>query len=98
MKKKLFNIREVTDYPADGSTYASKFKFFMHNMGFDRVWLNQCTFSKTRLVHSVFNKLKDSYSCYWKFCIFDDSKNSVNYSKLRTYRTVKISFKRETYL
>ena len=77
--------------------FASNFKVFMHIIGFDHVWFNQCTFSKTRLVHSVFNKLQDSYSCYWKFCIFDDRKNSVNGSKMRTYRTVKVNYEREMY-
>ena len=70
----------------------------MHIKGFDHVWLNQCTFCKNRLVHSVYNKLKDSYPCYWKSCIFDDSKNSVNGNKLRTYRTVKVNFERIVYL
>ena len=65
---------------------------------FDHVWINQCTFSKNRLIHSVFNKLKDSYSQYWKTCLFDDSKNAVNGNKLRTYRTFKVDYEREMYL
>ena len=43
-------------------------------------------------------KLKDSYSCYWKSCIFDDGKNSVNGNKLRVYRTVMVNFEREMHL
>ena len=77
---------------------ASKFKAFMHIIDFDHVWINQCTFSKNRLIHSVFNQLKDSYSQHWKTCLFDDSKNAVNGNKLRTYRTFTVNYEREMYL
>ena len=69
--------------------FASKLKVFMHIIDFDHVWIKQCTFSKNRLIHSVFNKLKDSDSPYWKTCLFDDSKNG---NKLRTYRTFKVNY------
>ena len=42
--------------------------------------------------------MKDSYSQYWKTCLFDDSKNAVNGNKLRTYRTFKVDYEREMYL
>ena len=42
--------------------------------------------------------MKDSYSQYWKTCLFDDSKNAVNCNKLRTYRTFKVDYEREMYL
>ena len=78
--------------------FASKFKVFMHIIDFDHVWINQCTVSKNRLIHSVFNKLKDSYSQYWKTCLFDESKNTVNGNKLITYRTFNVNYEREMYL
>ena len=67
--------------------FANKFKVFMHIIGFAHIWINRCTFSKNRFIHSIFNKLKYSYSHYWKTCIFDDSKNSANGNELRIYRT-----------
>ena len=70
----------------------------MHIIYFDHVLTNQCSFSKNRLIHSVFNKLKDSYSQYWKTCLFDDSNNAVNGNNLRTYRTFKVNYGREMYL
>ena len=103
--KTLFNSKDITfavksynDSMAFFKGFASKFKVFMHIIDFDHVWINQCTFSKNRLIHSVFNKLKDSYSQYWKTCLFDDGKNAVSGNKLRTYRTFKVDYEREMYL
>ena len=93
-----FAVKSYKDSMAFFRGFASKFKVFMHIIDFDHVWINQCTFSKNRLIHSVFNKLKDSYSQYWKTCLFDDSKNAVNGNKLRTYRTFKVDYEREMYL
>ena len=78
--------------------FAQKFKIFLHNIGFSHLWNNQSTFSKKRLLHAVMNKLKDSYTHFWKSIIYDDSKNQPNGNKLRTYRTFKICYERETYL
>ena len=50
------------------------------------------------LLHAVMNKLKNSYTHFWKSKIYDDSKNQPNGNKLRTYRTFKICYERETYL
>ena len=47
---------------------------------------------QNRLKHSIFSKLKDSYSQYWKTCLFDDSKNAVNGNKFRTYGTFKVDY------
>ena len=44
------------------------------------------------------NKLKDSYIHFWKSKIYDDSKNQPNGNKLRTYRTFKTCYEKETYL
>ena len=79
--------------------FAQKFKIFLHNIGFfSHLWNNQNTFSRTRLLHAVMNKLKDSYTHFWKGKIYDDSKSQPNGNKLRTYGTFKISYERETYL
>ena len=93
-----FAVKSYKDSMAFSKGFASKFKVFMHIIDFDHVWINQCTFSKNRLIHSAFNKLKDTYFQYWKTCLFDDSKNVVNGNKLRTYRTFKVDYEQEMYL
>ena len=56
---------------------------------FDPVWLNQCTSSKKKKKKLCFQQVERFlfYSCYWKSCIFDDSKNAVNGNALRTNRS-----------
>ena len=51
-----------------------------------------------RLLHSLINKLKNSYINFWKDKIHDDSKNQPNGNKLRTYRIFKKCYARDTYL
>ena len=75
--------------------FAQKFKIFLHNINLSHLWNNQNTFSKQRLVHVVMNKLKDSYTHFWKGKINDNSKNQPNCNKLRTYRTFKPCHERE---
>ena len=46
-------------------------------------WVNQGTFSKSKLLHSLSIKLEDRYINHWKKLLFnDDNKNGGN--KLRT--------------
>ena len=78
--------------------FARKFKTFLHNINFSHLWNYQNTFSKKRFLHSVVNKLKNSYINFWKDKIHDDSKNQPNGNKLRTYRIFKKCYERETYL
>ena len=78
--------------------FAQKFKIFLHKINFSHLWDNQSTFSKKRLSHAIVNNLKDSYINFWTDKIHDDSKSLPNGNKLRTYRTFKSLYERETYL
>ena len=42
--------------------------------------------------------VKDSYTSFWRKCLFDDSKNVINGNKLRTYRNLKTAYSLENYL
>jgi hypothetical protein len=72
-------------------------KLLLADIGFTHVWVNQGTFSKSKLLHSLSIKLEDRYSNHWKKLLFnDDNKNGGN--KLRTYRKLKNSYKMEKFL
>ena len=75
----------------------SKIKLLLAEIGFTHVWVNQCTFSKSKLLHSLSIKLEDRYINHWNKLLFnDDNKNGGN--KLRTYRKLKNSYKMEKFL
>ena len=75
----------------------SKIKLLLAEIGFTHVWVNQGTFSKSKLLHSLSIKLEDRYINHWKKLLFnDDNKNGGN--KLRTYRKLKNSYKMEKFL
>ncbi|MCU7801521.1 MAG: hypothetical protein KZQ70_15660 [gamma proteobacterium symbiont of Lucinoma myriamae] len=78
--------------------FGNNFKIFLQKINFSHVWENQGTFSKTRLLHAVVIRLKDSYVSFWKSALFDDSKNPNNGNKLRTYRNFKTEYRLEKYL
>jgi hypothetical protein len=72
----------------------SKIKLLLAEIGLTHVWVNQGTFSKSKLLHSLSIKLEDRYINHWNKLLFnDDSKNGGN--KLRTYRKLKNSYKME---
>jgi hypothetical protein len=57
----------------------SKIKLLLAEIGFTHVWVNQGTFSKSKLLHSLSIKLEDRYINHWKKLLFnDDNKNSGN--------------------
>ena len=75
----------------------SKIKLLLAEIGFTHVWVNQGTFSKSKLLHSLSIKLEDRYINHWKKLLFnDDNKNGGN--KLQTYRKLKNSYKMEKFL
>ena len=39
--------------------------------------MNQGTFSKSKLLHAITVKLKDSYVTFWRQCIFDDDRTNL---------------------
>ena len=63
--------------------FAQKFKIFVQNIKFSRLWNYQNT-SKKKLLHSLMNELKNSYINFWKDKIHNDSKCRPNGNKLRT--------------
>ena len=44
----------------------SKIKLLLADIGFTHVWVNQGTFSKSKLLHSLSIKLEDRYINHWK--------------------------------
>ena len=47
--------------------FGANLKLLLHKIGFNHVWNNQSTFSKHKLIHSVTEKLKQSYILsFWK--------------------------------
>jgi hypothetical protein len=79
------------------SYFDSKFKFLLIRISRDHIWVNQGTFSKSKLLHSLSIKLEDRYINHWTKLLFnDDNKNGGN--KLRTYRKLKNSYKMENFL
>ena len=75
----------------------SKIKLLLAEIGFTHVWVNQCTFSKSKLLHSLSIKLEDRYINHWKKLLLNhDNKNGGN--KLRTNRKLKNSYKMEKVL
>jgi hypothetical protein len=46
----------------------SKIKLLLAEIGFTHVWVNQCTFSKSKLLHSlsITGKLEERYINHWK--------------------------------
>ena len=48
----------------------SKIKLLLAEIGFTHVWVNQGTFSKSKLLHSLSIKLEDRYINHWKnYCL-----------------------------
>jgi hypothetical protein len=45
----------------------SKIKLLLAEIGFAHVWVNQCTFSKSKLLLSLSIKLEDRYINHWKY-------------------------------
>jgi hypothetical protein len=75
----------------------SKIKLFLAEIGFTYVWVNQGTFSKPKLLHSLSIKLEDRYINHWKTLLFNgDNKNGGD--KLRTYRKLKNSYMMEKFV
>jgi hypothetical protein len=76
----------------------SKIKLLLAKIGFTHAWMNQGTFSKPKLLHSLSIKLEDRYINHWKTLLFnDDNKNgdvsspfniqvTVSYSNFNKYR------------
>jgi hypothetical protein len=59
----------------------SKIKLLLAEIEFTHVWVNQGTFSKSKLLHSLSIKLEDRYTCinHWKKLLFNaDNKNGGN--------------------
>ena len=73
-------------------SFCGKIKLLLDRLGFSHVWDNQDTFSKTRFLRAVEEKLKQDFIDYWKLKILDDD-NKVNGNKLRTYRKLKLECK-----
>jgi hypothetical protein len=75
----------------------SKIKLFLAEIGFTYAWVNQGTFSKPKLLHSLSIKLEDRYINHWKTLLFNgDNKNGGD--KLRTYRKLKNSYMMEKFV
>jgi hypothetical protein len=75
----------------------NKLKQLFSIIGFSHIWVNQGTFSKSKLLFSVTKQLENRYIEHWKTLLFnDDNKSGGN--KLRTYRKLKTQFDLENYL
>ena len=96
MKSNKLVYSSYRDSYSSDTGFSNTFQLFLDKVNFSHVWVNQITFSKTRLLNAVM--LKDSYISFWRKCLFDDSKNAINGNKLRTYRTFKTTCCPEKYL
>ena len=50
----------------------SKIKLLLAEIGFTHVWVNQGTFPKSKLLHSLSIKLEDRYINHWIKILFND--------------------------
>ena len=46
--------------------YTSKIRLLLKKLGFCHAWENQNTFSKNKLLKTVYNKLSDNFISYWE--------------------------------
>jgi hypothetical protein len=63
-------------------------------IGFGHIWDKQATFSKLRTLSAITD---NRYYDFWHKLLFNDNR-VIGGNKLRTYRKIKIDFKREQYL
>lgn len=78
--------------------FCSKIKVLLGKLGFQHVWENQNTMSKTKLLFSFQKKLEEEFIKSWNQALFCDSNKDSHGNKLRTYRKVKNNFELEKYL
>ena len=62
---------------ANYSEFHHNIKLLLEKINFSHVWANQCTFSKSKLLHAVTVKLKYSYVTFWRECVFDDDRTHL---------------------
>jgi hypothetical protein len=87
-KFKFLLIRTYQENTLRKDGLCSKIKLLLAKIGFTHAWMNQGTFSKPKLLHSLSIKLEDRYINHWKTLLFnDDNKNGGD--KQRTYRKLK---------
>ena len=101
MNDNTLDYNAYKDVVSQDSGLYHNIKLLLEKINFSHVWASQGTFSKSKLLHAITVKLKDSYVTFWRECIFDDDRTNLptgNGNKLRTYRTFKTSYSLENYL
>ena len=77
----------------------NQIKCFLEIKGFEHVWQNKGTFSKTKLIHTVNSKLLERYNIFFKEAVSGNmTVKGRSQDKLRTFKTFKNKYKMEYYI
>ena len=83
--------QDMINCQSGSGTWINFVKNTLNGIGFNHVWYNQSTLSKSRLKYSVVSKLKEQYIDFWQ-------KTKNNHSRLSFYNTITSNYALKAYL
>ena len=94
-----FSYQSILNTNDIALSYNKQIKCFLKIIGFEHIWQNKGTCSKTKLIHAVKSKLLERYDIFLKEAVRGKiTVKGRTLDKLRTFKTLKNNYKMENYI